>query len=195
MKGSLTLVWDIDDVLNRLMLDWLEFEWRPRHSNCAISYADLSSNPPLVAIGASLSQYQQSLDSFHASSRGRNLEPVPEVIRWFEKYGARYRHIALTARPLDSTPHAAEWVLRHYGRWIRAFGFVPSSRSYEQLPLYDTNKTEWLRWVGAGDVLIDDSPSNLADASAAGLQTFTVPQPWNDGSGTLEDLLGRIASL
>ncbi len=190
-----TLVWDVDDVLNRLTLDWLELAWKPAHPECNASYSSLTANPPHHALGVSLAAYLESLDSFRASAAGRALTPVPETLRWFERHGHRYRHIALTARPLVSAPETAEWVIRHYGRWIRAFGFVPSSRSYEQLPLYDTSKTEWLRWVRAGDVLIDDSPSNLSDASAAGLLTFTVPQPWNDGSGTFEDLLERIASF
>ncbi len=187
-----TLVWDIDDVLNRLTHDWLEQAWKPAHPECRASYASIVANPPNRALGIPLETYLDSLDTFRASPAGVNLAPVPETLRWFERHGHRYRHLALTARPLDSAPQAAEWVLKHYGSWIRGFGFVPSSRPQDAFPVYDTTKADWLRWIGVGDVLIDDSPGNLEGARKAGLATRLVPQPWNTASGTLNDVLRSL---
>jgi FMN phosphatase YigB (HAD superfamily) len=188
-----TLVWDIDDVLNRLTHDWLEQAWKPAHPECEASYADLLANPPHRALAIPLETFLESLDIFRAGPAGRNLRPVPETLLWFEQHGHRYRHLALTARPLASAPEAAEWVLRHYGRWIRGFGFVPSPRPQDAFPVYHTTKADWLRWIGIGDMLIDDSPSNLAGACEAGLATRLVPQPWNTATGTLNDLLESLA--
>lgn len=189
-----TLVWDIDDVLNRLTHDWLENAWKRAHTECRTPYSALTANPPHKVLEVSLNVYLESLDTFRASPAGRNLLPVPETLLWFENHGHRYRHLALTARPLNTVPEAAEWVMRHYGRWIRGFGFVPSLRPESALPTYDSTKADWLRWIGVGDMLIDDSPSNLAGARAAGLATATIPQPWNKETNTLHEIMDSLAA-
>lgn len=194
MTKPITLVWDIDDVLNRLTHEWLEHGWRAEHPGCRVSYEELSANPPHHALGVPLKAYLDSLDAFRESPRGLNLSPTPETVDWFSRHGDRFRHIALTARPMASAPAAAEWVVRHYGRWIRAFGFVPSPRPDELLPPYASTKGEWLRWIGTGDVLIDDSLANLADARAEGLLTFAPPQPWNGQSGSLSSVLEQLTA-
>jgi hypothetical protein len=193
MRNKPTLVWDIDDVLNRLTHDWLELCWRPSHPECKTTYAELASNPPHESLGIPLHIYLESLDTFRASTVGRSLAPVPETLAWFQQHGHRYRHLALTARPLASAPDAAEWVLRHYGRWIRGFGFVPSPRLGENLPDYDKTKAEWLQWISIVDVLIDDSPANLAGARQNGIHTVMIPQPWNDAGGALKESLKELS--
>jgi hypothetical protein len=85
--------------------------------------------------------------------------------------------------------------MRHFGRWIRAYGFVPSLRSEENLPAYHSTKADWLEWLHAGDALIDDSPYNLSGARSLGLVTIAVPQPWNDARGSLESTLETILEL
>ena len=192
MKALPTLVWDIDDVLNRLTHAWLEQAWLPAHPESRVVYADLIANPPHEALGVSLSEYLVSLDAFRASPVGRELNPTVESLTWFRRHGYRYRHVALTARPLTSAPDAASWVLRHYGRWIRAYGFVPSPRLGENLPAYHTTKADWLEWLHAGDALIDDSLANLNGAGSLGLATVIVPQPWNNATGSLADALESI---
>ena len=189
-----TLIWDVDDVLNRLTFEWFEQFWKRAHADCKVCYESLTSNPPHEVLGVAFADYLDSLDDFRATEHGRNLAPVPEVLSWFEQHGHRYRHIALTARPLSSVPQVADWVFRHYGRWIRGFGFVPSHRPSDNFPSYHNDKGAWLRWIGVGDVLIDDSPTNLAQAQSAGLLPITVPQPWNSASGTFADLLERLAA-
>ena len=76
--------------------------------------------------------------------------------------------MALTARPLDSAASASEWVFRHFGGYIRAFGVVPS-RLRPGEPLYDSDKSEFLQWLRGADVLVDDGPENIERASRAGI--------------------------
>jgi hypothetical protein len=188
-----TIVWDIDDVLNNLMQEWLEQEWRPNHPDCTVTFAQIRSNPPHEVLGISLLEYQRSLDRFRTGEAGRNLAPVPEVVDWFVQHGPRYRHIALTARPFVAVPPAADWVFRHFGQWIRGFGFVPSSRETDHAPAYDQDKGDWLRWIGVGDILVDDSSANQEAAITLGLQTVLVPQPWNQAGGTIHDALTELS--
>ena len=190
-----TIIWDVDDVLNGLTREWLEHEWRPAHPGCPVQYGGLKANPPHEALGVPLGEYLRSLDRFRACERGRNLAPAPEAVAWFARHGDRCRHVALTARPMESAPDAAEWVFRHFGAWIRAFGFVPSGRPGERIPANDATKADWLAWLGAGDVMIDDSPANLEPCPGLGLESVLVPQPWNRAPGSLGDALRRLTDL
>jgi hypothetical protein len=174
----LTIVWDVDDVLNALMSDWFHQEWKPRHPEC--QYSDLTANPPDEVLGISRGEYLDSLDRFRLSGAARDMAPNPEALAWFRNYGAEFRHIALTARPLDTAPPAAEWVMRHFGEYIRVFGVVPC-RSGPATPAYDNSKSEFLEWWGRGDILVDDSPDNIAAAERIGVCGVLFPQPWNQG--------------
>jgi len=190
---SRTIIWDIDDVLNNLTQAWLKHEWCPEHPDCTVQFSEIRANPPHEVLGITLHEYQVSLDRFRTSEVGRNLTPVPETVAWFEQHGAQYRHIALTARPFVAVPSAAEWLFQHFGQWIRGFGFVPSPRANDHAPAYDRDKGDWLRWVGVGDVLVDDSPANQKAAIELGLKTVLVPQPWNQANGTISDALTDIS--
>jgi len=189
----LTIVWDVDDVLNAFTREWFERVWQPAHPEGSLAYTDLRANPPHEILGASLEEYHASIDRFRASTEGRQLPPVAEVAHWFAEHGHRFRHVALTARPLASAGFAADWVCTHFGRWIRAFGFVPSARGRETVQ-YDSTKAGWLEWVRCGDIFVDDNPSNLAEVAALGLSTLVVPQPWNGGVGTIHDVLDQITA-
>jgi hypothetical protein len=193
--GMRTIVWDVDDVLNAFTREWLGREWLPRNPACKLGFDDLRRNPPHELLGISLDEYLQSIDRFRESPAGRALPPSPDVRAWFENYGARFRHVALTARPLASAPAAAEWVLENFGRWVRAFGFIPSPRADPNIPQYDSTKASWLAWMRAGDIFVDDSPINIAIVARLGLATVEVPQPWNAGLGSLNDALRQILTL
>jgi hypothetical protein len=190
-----TIVWDVDDVLNGFTREWLAREWLPQHPGCALGYCDLKHNPPHELLGVALDEYRDSIDRFRDSPAGRALEPVTEVRAWFEKHGARFRHVALTARPLAGAAPAAEWVFTHFGQWIRAFGFVPSHRSGVHALEYDRTKAAWLEWMRCGDIFVDDNPANLSGVAALGISTVTIPQPWNNDAGSLGDALLRLAAF
>lgn len=183
-----TVVWDVDDVLNDLMRSWLDSAWAPDHPGAAPRYADLHTNPPDELLGLSRTEYHLSLDAFRLGSGYARLEPNPAILAWLEAEGSRCRHVALTATPLGAAPATASWVLRHFGRWIREFAFIPAAREGEILHTYDGNKGAWLARSGVSSVLVDDSPLNLAMAQASGAATLLWPQPWNDGVNATETL-------
>jgi hypothetical protein len=193
----LTIVWDVDDVLNALMRDWFEQEWKPVHPECRQSYGDLIDNPPHGVLGVTRAEYLDSLDRFRLSPAARNMTPNPEALAWFRLHGTDFRHIALTARPLDTAPAAAEWVMRHFGEYIRVFGVVPC-RGGPGTPAYDRSKSEFLEWWGRGDILVDDSRDNIEAAEGVGVCGVLFPQPWNGGhrhAHALEALTETVLKL
>jgi hypothetical protein len=176
-----TVVWDVDDVLNDLMHSWFDSVWIPDHPGELLRYPDVSQNPPHGLLGVSRDEYLSSLDEFRLGPGYARLEPNPDVLSWLAAEGWRSRHVALTATPLRAVPTTAAWVLRHFGRWIREFAFIPAERTGETLPIYDLDKGQWLGRYGASSILVDDSPQNIAAARAAGVATLSWPRPWNDG--------------
>jgi FMN phosphatase YigB (HAD superfamily) len=186
-----TIVWDVDDVLNSLMREWFRQAWMKEHPECAVRYRDLTANPPHLVLGVRREEYLASLDAFRKTGTGIHLEPRAELLDWFGEHGSRFRHIALTARPLESAPDTAWWVLRHFGAWIRCFCVVPS-RAQAGAPAYDLGKGDLLRWFGKGDVMVDDAQENLRQAHELGLKTVAWPQPWNNSKG---DVAGTLREL
>lgn len=187
-----TIVWDVDDVLNELMRNWFEHKWLPEHQSCTVQYDSLTQNPPHEILGVSLEEYLQSLDLFRFSAEGKQLLPISEVMNWFHLHGQRFRHIALTATPVQYAPHSAAWILGHFGSWIRTFAFVPSRRSRDPEFQYDTTKEDYLRWWGKADILVDDNPTNIDAAKQLGIKVITVPRPWNQAEGSLADILTNL---
>jgi hypothetical protein len=187
----LTIAWDIDDVLNELMLTWFTQVWKAEHPDSRLGYSDISQNPPDRVLGISRADYLNSLDRFRASEGARNMPPNRPVLEWLNSFGESYRHIALTARPLESTPHAAEWLFRHFGMYIRTFAVVPS-RYADGVPPYDRDKPEYLSWLGKADILVDDSEENIRGAERLGLRGVLYPQPWNRASENADAVLLSI---
>jgi FMN phosphatase YigB (HAD superfamily) len=191
-----TIAWDVDDVLNDLMKNWLENEWLKKHPECGASYATLRSNPPLEETGADKAQYLESLDRFRQGRYATEVAPSEKMLAWFERNGGRFRHLALTAVPLTCASISAAWVMRHFGRWIRCFQFVPSTREGEPIPMMDANKAEFLKWLGKEDaVLVDDSRENVAAAREAGFDAFLFPRPWNGSGERPENILQALELL
>ena len=114
----LTVVWDVDDVLNDLMYQWFVHGWRAQHPECVISYEELTTNPPHEVLGIGCADYLSSMDLFRKTERARNMSPRPEILTWFCEEGGRFRHIALTARPLETAPDVAHWVMHYFGPWV-----------------------------------------------------------------------------
>jgi hypothetical protein len=190
----LTVVWDVDDVLNDLMYQWFVYGWSVQHPDCLISYAELKSNPPHEILGIDRNNYLSSMDLFRRTERARNMLPNSEVLTWFREQGGRFRHIALTARPLETAPDVAHWVMQHFGAWIRCFGVVPT-RIEQGVPAYDQTKGEYLAWLGSGDIVVDDSTENVRQAESLGLRTLQLAQPWNNSGLTISALLHELSEM
>lgn len=186
-----TIVWDVDDVLNDLMHAWFTSVWKPANPGSRARYQDIADNPPYRSLGISEADYLASLDDFRLSGLARHMAPNPAVLEWLRTYGDAYRHVALTARPLNSAPAAAEWLFRHFGEYFRCFGVVPS-RQGTRTPVYDRDKGEFLEWLGSADVFVDDSPANVAMAQSAGVRSILYPQPWNSAAHSVGDLLKTL---
>jgi hypothetical protein len=189
----LTIVWDVDDVLNDLMYQWFTHFWLAAHPDCLCRYADLNANPPHEALGVSREDYLASLDEFRRTDIALNMRPNPEILNWLRSNGSRFRHVALTARPLESAPDVASWVMRNFGTWIRTFGVVPM-RAGESVPIYDRSKAEYLKWFRSGEILVDDSTENIDHGRALGLKTLLYPQPWNGSSLSTKTLLQTLTN-
>lgn len=174
---------------------WFERWWLPSNPLCRIRYEQLLENPPHELLGISQSEYLSSLDKFRLSEIAREMNPNQEIHRWFLRYGSSFRHLALTAVPLPTAPSSAEWVMRHFGRWIRSFHVIPSARDGEEVPTYDKTKGDYLRWLGRADLLVDDSPEQVASARALGIPALLVPRPWNGGPEDLNRLLDSLMEL
>jgi FMN phosphatase YigB (HAD superfamily) len=189
-----TIVWDVDDVLNDLMAQWFSRGWKRERPTGAAEYCDLNENPPHASLGVTREEYLSSMDAFRKTDAGIHLTPNSEVLEWFALHGSNFRHVALTARPLETAPEVAAWVMRYFGAWIRCFGVVPT-RTMEGVPMYDSGKGDFLRWLGKGDVLIDDTQENLRQAAEIGIKTFAWPQPWNDSQLTTTQILQALTDM
>jgi len=189
----LTIVWDVDDVLNDLMRSWFEQEWLPAHPDCKVDYAGITENPPHHVLGIRKEEYLASLDSFRLSDKARLMQPNKGIIAWLQRGGDQFRHVALTARPLPTVPPAAEWVFRHFGDYIRVFGVVPS-RQEAHIPRYDQSKAEFLQWLSKADVLVDDSQENIEAANSIGVKGILYPQPWNRSELTVPETLDLLSA-
>jgi len=190
----LTIVWDVDDVLNDLMAQWFHLGWKAEHPKCTLSFGDLLHNPPHEPLGIKREEYLASMDRFRGTDKGLNLDPNPEFLEWFARHGQAFRHIALTARPLETAPDVAAWVMRHFGSWIRCFGVVPSRTNCGE-PVYDRSKVDFLKWLGCGDILIDDADENVRVAELVGMRTFQIAQPWNKSTLSIGALTRQLSDL
>ena len=185
---SRTIVWDVDDVLNHLTRSWLDKVWTPAHSAQVVRYEDLHQNPPHALLGIGMDEYLSSLDEFRLGAGYAEQAPNADILAWLQANGQRCRHIALTATPLRTAPTTAAWALRHFGRWIREFAFIPAQRKRERLPLYDADKGAWLARLRTPAILVDDSPNNVEAAIAAGTPAVAWPCPWNDSVAASDTL-------
>ena len=70
-------------------------------------------------------------------------------------------------------------MVRHFGRWIRGFHFIPSARPGCDAPTYDQTKGDALARIGPGALLVDDSPHNVDGALDRGVEASLFPAPWN----------------
>jgi hypothetical protein len=188
----ITIAWDVDDVLNNLMRCWFENKWSLEHPDCKVRYEELRENPPHSILSISVKAYLESLDEFRLSDHYMKMLPVKEVMEWFDLYGERFRHIALTAVPLKAAFVSAQWVLKHFGKWIRTFHFIPSNRQAENLPRYDEDKSDFLNWLGKVDIFIDDNEKNVSSVKKSGIHCVVMPRPWNSQNQAVQEILRSL---
>ena len=191
-----TIVWDVDDVLNDLTRSWFE-DWTSSKP-CSLSYEELTSNPPHELLGITHTEYLTSLDDFRLSGKAAKMEPVPEIFKWFCRYGDSLHNVALTATPLCAGPVSAEWVMRNFGWWIRSFSIIPSLRSGMEGSRHHGTKSEFLSPTLATvkrDVLVDDNEQNVRDAISIGMGAVLIPRPWNRATLTMTDALAALTEL
>ncbi len=189
-----TIVWDIDDVLNDLTRAWLETAWRPAHPQCRLIYRELTANPPHRLLGISRQEFLVSLDRFRLSKEAEAMTPEPELADWFARYGNRYRHVALTARPRHTVFPAFQWVEKHFGAWFQTYAFVPSRRPGLPSHQPDRNKGDYLAWLEKVDFFVDDDQNNCDAAKRLGIKALLVARPWNGGDGNVKDILNSIVA-
>ncbi len=190
----MTLIWDVDDVLNDFMRCWFEQWWRPK-SGSPLCYEELVSNPPHNTLGISLEEYRNSIDEFHLSNLFKQMSPNPEVKKWFLDYGHLLRHIVLTGVPRLAAAASASWVFKHFGDWIRTFTFIPSERLGPDLPVYDITKTEHLRWLNKANIFIEDNETNIKNTDKLGVRGFIVSRPWNSSTTRMNEILQELSGL
>lgn len=181
------LVWDIDDVLNDLTAEWL---FSIGHNK--ITKKDQLTSPDFhTFLGWSREEYLHSIDNFRVESF-RNLEPNKLVFD-FMSTTQFCSHILLTATPLVSAPHSAEWAIRHFGSLVDGVLFAPSARP--GVPSTGKSKLDQLSMITAtGETVlcIDDLPENVAHARRSGAEGILWPQPWNNACLTVSAVFNFI---
>lgn len=190
----LTLIWDVDDVLNDFMRYWFEQWWQPK-SDSKLCYEELVSNPPHDILGISLEEYRNSIDVFRLSNLFAQMPPNPEIKNWFLNYGHLFRHIALTAAPRLAAAASSSWVFKHFGDWIRIFTFIPSERTGQNLPAYDLTKADYIKWFNKADVFIEDNEANIKEINKLGIRSFIVSRPWNSSATKINEILREINQI
>jgi len=191
----ITIAWDVDDVLNDLMFCWLIGKWLPDHPGCKVNFDQITENPPERILCCTLEEYLLSLDDFRLSGKYSVLKPNPQILNWFKESGHKCRHIALTSVPLKAADISASWTIKHYGKWIRSFNFVPSLRGNNFSPEYDSTKSDFLKCFRVVDVLVDDNKENIDGANKSGIKGILVKKPWNKAGLSFNDILTQIDKL
>ena len=175
--------------MNSLMEAWLQNQWKKEdRPACKVEFSQLSENPPDRILGCARQDYYLSLDRFRNSLRGSQLMPQPEILAWFQLHGSSFDHHVITARPPPTVATAAEWVFRHFGRWVRHFHYTPAARAPGPL----ISKGEVIRRSGGGYAMIDDSLEQLDSAGDSVGLKILVPQPWNLQSQDLQECLQQL---
>jgi len=184
------IMWDVDDVLNDLMGDWFRLSWLLAHPNCTLKYSGMTKNPPHELLGVTKSEYLASLDAFRQSSF-KELKPLPEMLEWFSLHGKKAEHRVVTSVPVNAAHHSAEWVFKHFGTWIRSFNIVPSPRE-EQEDHGVKSKSEYIRTFSKVDLVVEDNLDTIRSMNELGIETVTIPRPWNATPGTLVESIHAI---
>jgi len=189
------IVWDIDDVLNDLTKEWFAHFCLQQNNLNNIKYANLKENPPHKLLNISEADYLKSLDDFRREF-GPRINPLPDILSWFNTNGDSYFHFALTSASLFYASSSAEWLFKNYGRWFSLFSYVPSRREGDNYSYRFLSKISFLKIFNTIDAFIDDNPRNIMEADKMGIKTFLFPRPWNNSPyNSLKELLNDLNKL
>lgn len=185
----ITIIWDVDDVLNRLMYCWLD-DWK-QSSRTNIQYKELTENPPHNLLNVSLQEYLSNLDKYRNSDYGKNVLVNKNILNWFNAYGNNYMHIACTARPVETMPNQAWWVFTYYGRWIHTVHMAKTGRDVIGNH-HAVTKADFISWINKDVLFIDDSEENVSAVSETGVETMLYPQPWNGSAHSGQEFIEQL---
>ena len=190
-RSPTTIFWDVDDVLNDLMREWMVYYCYA--NGIRMDYERLTANPPNKLLGISIHDFRKSLDDFRLSEPFSKMQPVPLVYKWFTNNASRTRNIALTATSISTAASSSAWVFKNYSTWIRTFHVVPSPRKNEALPEYARDKIEAMSELSHNGILIDDNEDNIKKAVLAGYTGLLFPRPWNSTAGkSINDFIEEL---
>lgn len=189
----LTIAWDVDDVLNNLMEEWLK-DYSIKNEK-QIPYSSIKENPPSEILGISLNEYFKSLDKFRLSEASLNMAPNSEILNWFEQNGGYFKNIALSATTQFTSQNGAFWVMKHFSKWISSYNIVPSYRDGENYTRQFETKKDFLNWIKVVNILVDDNEKNIQQAEELGIKGFLVSRPWNTGGLTITEILAELNKL
>ncbi len=190
-------MWDIDDVLNPLMQEWLEHQKHTKKVDLEFKYTNLENPDFSESLNWSRKDFIDSLDEFRLNFQA-TLEPNNLIQKWFMEGKLKdVHHAALTATPQKFSNISKDWLQRNFGQYINDFYLAPSARNDDLQPRlrkYDFYKE--FKGKYSNVIVIDDRPDNLESAKAAGVSTLCWPQPWNhsllDSKATLKELSRTI---
>ena len=187
------IMWDVDDVLNDLMGEWFRSSWLPHHPECPVTYSGITVNPPHELLGVSKHEYLASLDVFR-QKYFKDLKPLPEILKWFQLHGKKAEHLVVTSVPIIASQHSAEWVFTYFGEWVRSFNIVPSTRAGNH-DYGAKSKADYIRTFSKVDLVVEDNPETLRSMKELGIETVTIPRPWNESTETIETTLTGLTKL
>ena len=183
------IVWDVDDVLNRLMDSWLK-SWNQKN-DLNVALMNIKDNPPHEILKISKETYFNSLDDFRNSEAGINVEENSTVKNWFENHGSRFYHMACSARPIHTMPNQAWWIYHNYGQWIHTVHVAGTGRNKE-MDYKNISKADFISWIDKEVLFIDDSEENVNAVSETGSETMLYPQPWNSSKHSEEEFIAKL---
>lgn len=190
------VVWDIDDVLNPLMEDWLEHQKSIERIDASLTYDSLIDPDFSRTLNWGRNRFLESLDEFRLQSQSKLL-PNQMIQNWFANQSKnQIRHVALTATPRIVSEISKKWLQVNFGSHITDYFLAPSARDNDNLPRM--TKLDFYRQFTSDFervIAIDDRPDNLKNARTAGASTLCWPQPWNDSLLDSEETLKALSRI
>jgi 5'(3')-deoxyribonucleotidase len=187
----LTVVWDVDETLNHYiqeLLVYINFCLDKNINFENIKYYNLTKSLPFLTEV----ECWYYLDKFKFIGKYEELKPNEKIYEWFQKYGHKAYHIALTAASLRASHISASWIFQNFGQWIRGIQIIPSDPT-ENVIIYDKKKIDWLKRNKA-DIYIEDCEENYIEAKKLGFESLLIKKPWNNGE-SIEIVLEKLTNF